>query len=101
MNDQIVYVSTYAPRKCGIATFTQDLSMSVSKVSSFTSKIVALNDNGNNYNYPDEVLLQIRDKDIEKLTDFATGSINTTYQRIVRKMKKVLVISIFWHHFSA
>ena len=24
--------------------------------------------------------------DIEKLTDFATGSINTTYQRIVRKM---------------
>ena len=28
----------------------------------------------------------IRDKDIEKLTDFATGSINTTYQRIVRKM---------------
>ena len=23
----------------------------------------------------------IRDKDIEKLTDFATGSINTTYQR--------------------
>ena len=28
----------------------------------------------------------IKDKDIEKLTDFATGSINTTYQRIVRKL---------------
>ena len=65
MSDKIVYVSTYTPRKCGIATFTQDLSQAVSKVSSFNSKIIALNDNGNNYTYSDEVLYQIRDKDVE------------------------------------
>ena len=72
MSDSIVYVSTYIPRKCGIATFTQDLSESVSKVSFFNSKIVALNDNGNNYNYPKEVFDQIRDKDVESYQKVAT-----------------------------
>tara|TARA_Y100000310_G_scaffold344805_1_gene459642 strand:- start:4614 stop:5861 length:1248 start_codon:yes stop_codon:yes gene_type:complete len=66
MSGSIVYVSTYLPRKCGIATFTQDLKNAVDKVSpSFNSKIIALNDNGNNYDYPEEVLFQIRDKDVE------------------------------------
>ena len=29
MSGSIVYVSTYLPRKCGIATFTQDLKNAV------------------------------------------------------------------------
>jgi polysaccharide biosynthesis protein PslF len=59
----IVYLSTYPPRKCGIATFTQDLSTAVEKVSSsLTSKIAALN-NGNTHTYNDDVLYELHDKD--------------------------------------
>ena len=56
----IVYLSTCLPRKCGIATFTQDLSTHVEK-GGLQSKIIALNDNGNTYDYSDKVLYQIRD----------------------------------------
>ncbi len=63
----IAYFSTFPPRKCGLATFTQDLARATDAVprSPFTSKIVALNTNGNVYDYPDEVLYQIDDKSIE------------------------------------
>ena len=62
----IVYLGTHPPRKCGIATFTQDLTTAMDKIINpkIKSKIAALNDNGN-YNYPNEVLYQIRDIDAE------------------------------------
>ena len=57
----IAYLSTYLPRKCGIAIFTQDLSTNVEKLG-LQPKIIALNDNGNTYDYSDKVLYQIQDK---------------------------------------
>jgi len=63
----ILYLSTYPPRKCGIATFTRDLSTTIDKITNpkVKSKIIALNDNGNSHNYNDRALYQINDIDAE------------------------------------
>lgn len=69
----IAYLSTYPPRKCGIATFTQDLTTATDKIANprIKSKIIALNDNGNHYNYDDDVISQINDTDTQSYLDAA------------------------------
>jgi len=64
----ILYVSTFPPRECGIATFTQDLTNAIDREFSpaVKSKILAMNSNGTSlYNYSRKVSVQIRDTDIE------------------------------------
>lgn len=63
----VVYLSTYPSRKCGLATFTQDLAKATDMVpnSQLKVKIAALNTNGNLYDYPNEVLYQINDNVID------------------------------------
>ena len=42
---KVAYVSSYAPRECGIATFTEDLTKSIDALHVLDpSKIVAIND---------------------------------------------------------
>ena len=71
-NLQVAFVSTYVPRKCGIATFTHDLASAVSHHMNAPLgeddriKIVALNDQ-TKYDYPDEVIFEIRD---QYITDY-------------------------------
>ena len=63
----ILYVATFPPRECGIATFTQDLTNAIDKEFNpgIKSKILAVNDNGTSiYNYPRKVCLQINDTDM-------------------------------------
>jgi len=68
----ILYVGTYPPRECGIATFTRDLAMNMNKkFPGIKSKILALNDNTNIYNYPEEVIFQINDLEIQEYIDIA------------------------------
>ncbi|MDP2704804.1 MAG: glycosyltransferase [Patescibacteria group bacterium] len=58
----IVYVSTFPPRECGIATFTDDLSRAFGELFSpgIESKVVALNVNEvSHLNYPPKVIAQI------------------------------------------
>ncbi len=56
----VAYLSTYPPRECGIATFTQDLVDSITKQQSLSPPlIVAINDRGGYYDYPIEVKLQV------------------------------------------
>ncbi len=63
----ILFVSTYPPRKCGIATFTKDLISSVKKTYPYIkTKVLAVNRNGLHiYNYPKEVALEINDVNVK------------------------------------
>jgi glycosyltransferase involved in cell wall biosynthesis len=67
-NPSILYVSSFPPRECGIATFTRDLTNAIDKEYSpeIKSKILALNVNGTSiYNYPRKVVKQINETEIE------------------------------------
>jgi glycosyltransferase involved in cell wall biosynthesis len=75
---RVVYVSSYSPRQCGIATFTEDLTQSIDKLKALEpSAIIGINDPGSSYNYGKEVLWRI-DEDIitsyEKAADYINSS---------------------------
>jgi polysaccharide biosynthesis protein PslF len=53
-----IYLSTYIPRKCGIATYTKDLTNAINVLNPYNLvEIMAVNDNG--YDYPWEVKFRI------------------------------------------
>src|ERR1035437_5166904 len=58
----IVYLSTFPPRQCGIATFAADLTSAIDQMfgSSVESKVIAMNTTEiSNFLYPEKVILQI------------------------------------------
>jgi glycosyltransferase involved in cell wall biosynthesis len=56
----VAYVSSYLPRRCGIATFTNDLVTSIDKLhDSDCAEIIAMTDNGQKYDYSDRVKFEI------------------------------------------
>ena len=63
----IVYVSTYVPRSCGIATFTSDLTRSVAHETDSSYHVVAMNNVPQGYSYPPEVCFQIQQN---RLSDY-------------------------------
>jgi len=70
----ILFLGTFPPRECGIATFTSDLTNSIDKRISHqaTYKIAAMNSNGVNiYNYSDKVIHEISDTDINDYIETA------------------------------
>nr|KXH73036.1 MAG: hypothetical protein AM325_08325 [Candidatus Thorarchaeota archaeon SMTZ1-45] len=75
---RVAYVSSYSPRQCGIATFTEDLTKSIDKLKVLEpSTIIAINDPGSSYNYGTEVLWQIDEDNItshEKAAEYINSS---------------------------
>ncbi len=63
---KVIVVGNYPPRKCGIATFTENLVHSLFEANNrlgwdLEIEVIAMNDNGRNYDYPDIVKLTIDD----------------------------------------
>ncbi|MFX1485288.1 MAG: glycosyltransferase family 4 protein [Promethearchaeota archaeon] len=68
----VAYVSSYAPRECGIATFTEDLIQNIDTLKVLKpSGIIAINDPGSSYNYGNEVVWQIDEDEISSYKEAA------------------------------
>ncbi|AKB42901.1 glycosyltransferase family 4 protein [Methanosarcina vacuolata] len=68
MNKQlrVLFIGTYVPKECGIATFTSDLLNSVlGENNDVHCEVIVLSDPSETYNYPEEVVFQIRRDRIE------------------------------------
>lgn len=80
MNKQlkVLFIGTYVPKECGIATFTFDLLNSVSEEDNDVHcEVIALNDPSETYDYPEEVVFQIqrdRIEDYYRAADFINQS---------------------------
>ncbi|MFH1582742.1 MAG: glycosyltransferase [Candidatus Falkowbacteria bacterium] len=64
----ILYVGTFPPRQCGIATFTQDLTNAMDKEFNpgIKSRILAINDSSTAmFNYPHKTAMQINEDEME------------------------------------
>jgi len=84
----VLFMGTYPPRECGIATFTRDLTDAIARNISpqVSCEILAMNDNGSNiYNYPKNVIHQINDRDVNEYVKAA---------RIVNRMDHIKIINI-------
>ena len=63
---RVIYMSSYIPRKCGIATFTKDLTNAINVLNPYgLAEILAITDpaGGNGYDYPWEVKYRIHQED--------------------------------------
>jgi glycosyltransferase involved in cell wall biosynthesis/CBS domain-containing protein len=82
---RVLYVSTYPPRECGIATYTKHL---VDAVSTFCARavtsptVIAINDKGGLYDYESRVKSQIDADDIQSY-EKAAEYINTSDADVV------------------
>lgn len=70
---EILFITSYPPRECGIATYSQDLIEALNNKfsNSFSIKVCALESNGNTFSYPNEVKYTLKTllaADYEKLS---------------------------------
>ena len=72
-NPTVCFLTNYPPKECGIATFTKDLLTTMNQKfdSKFKSRIIALNEDSNIYNYDKNVVLEINKDDIDDYIDTA------------------------------
>ncbi len=57
---KIACIGNYPPRECGIATFTRDLVESMERIGRAECSVIAINDQEQNYPYPEKVRHVIR-----------------------------------------
>ena len=65
---KIAYIASYFPRECGIATFTEHLIRAISNEQDPTApevSVIAMNDEGQTYEYPPEVTFTIRQQHMQ------------------------------------
>jgi len=84
----ILFMSTFPPRECGIATFTQDLIKAIDNKyhPNVKSLVLSMNRNGTNtYNYPRKVFFQLNDSDIDQYIFLA---------KKINKIEKIKLVNI-------
>ena len=71
---EILFISSYPPRECGIATYTQDLMLAISEKfsSSLSLKVCALEATGVQHTYSKEVKYILKTSDLNGYEDLAT-----------------------------
>ncbi len=79
------FLSSFPPRECGIATFTRDLAYAMDKRFNprLKSKVIAINENENIYNYGKKVVMEMRRDDIESYIDVAKRVNNSDNIKLV------------------
>ena len=77
-SSRIAVIGNHLPRRCGIATFTHDLHQAIATLRpDFDTSVIAMTDNGRNYEYPSFVGYEIQDESIEgyvKAAEFLNAS---------------------------
>ena len=69
---RIAFIGNSLPRRCGIATFTTDLQEAVARSRPQADTcIVAMNDHGDSYDYPDTVRFEIKD---DRISDYLAAA---------------------------
>jgi glycosyltransferase involved in cell wall biosynthesis len=64
---RVAFLGNSLPRRCGIATFTTDLQQAIaSSGATSATTIVAMTDEGRDYDYPSVVRLQVHDQKVEE-----------------------------------
>jgi len=71
MKKKIAILGSYLPRQCGIASFTYDLFHSLCKNENDCS-VIAVNDENQKYDYPEEVRYEIRQNNLDSNIRAAT-----------------------------
>ncbi len=62
---KVAFVGTHLPRRCGIATFTSDLSTTIAQSApDIECMVVAMNDPGKSYTYPPSVRFEIAEGEL-------------------------------------
>src|ERR1700683_4702612 len=60
----VLFLGSYPPRECGIATFTKDVVDSYDRAFGFRSQVVAIDEpGGDDRRYPSEVVARIGEQD--------------------------------------
>jgi len=64
MPQTMTLIGTYPPRKCGIATFTQDLRNAIAgQISTEATRVIAIDDTGSSYEYDPSVEFRLPQQD--------------------------------------
>jgi glycosyltransferase involved in cell wall biosynthesis len=72
---EVLFITTYPPRECGIATYSHDLIVSIKEKfrSSYSYKICAIEATEDSLNYPGEVKYVLQSSDLKAYEDLASS----------------------------
>ena len=80
---KIAYISTFPPKLCGIATFTQDLMQGIAKNQSFEQHIFAMIEDDDENEYDSNVIFKIRRNEIDYYLEAANFINENEYDFVV------------------
>jgi len=75
---EILFITSYPPRECGIATYSHDLISALNNkfCDSFSIKVCALESTDTNYRYPREVKYTLKTSIASRYKKLATSILN-------------------------